>query len=122
MDVEGESLEVSVSKRNKIASLPSAGRRVNVLMQTAMMATLVSATLLGGEVYEHLSGELLDPLLVHEGREKERENLRKFEMCERVPRHQAVGKRVRVQWLNVYDRNVDESVCVRSRLVAKQIA
>ena len=56
------------------------------------------------EVYGHLSGELLDPLLVHEGREKERDNLRKFGVCVRVPRHQAVGQRVRVQWLDDHKR------------------
>ena len=54
-----------------------------------------------------LSGEPLDQLLLHEGREKERENLRNFGVYERVPRHQAVGKRVRVQWLDDYKRNVD---------------
>ena len=40
--------------------------------------------------------------LVHEGREKERDNLRKFAEYERVPRHQASGKSVRVQWLDDY--------------------
>ena len=43
MDVEGESPEVSVSKKSKIASLTIAARRANVLMQTAMMAMLVNA-------------------------------------------------------------------------------
>ena len=47
-------------------------------MQTAMIAMLVNATLPSEDIYGHLSGELLDPQLVHEGREKERENLRKF--------------------------------------------
>ena len=54
-----------------------------------MMAMLVHATLPSGDVYGHLSGELLDPLPVHAGREEERENLRKFGVYERVPRHQA---------------------------------
>ena len=89
MDVEGESPEVSVSKKSKIASLTIAARRANVLMQTAMMAMLVNAKLPSEEVYGHLSGELLDPLHVHEGREKERDNLRKFGVYVRVPRHQA---------------------------------
>ena len=76
------------------------------------MPLLVNTTLPNVEVYEHLSGELLDPLLVHESREKERENLRKFGVYERVLRHQAVGKIVRVQWLDDYKRNVDGSVFV----------
>ena len=46
------------------------GKRVNVLVQTAMMAMLVNETLLSGEVCGHLSGALLDPLLLHEGRDK----------------------------------------------------
>ena len=41
-----------------------------------MMAILVNATLPSGDIYGHLSGELLDPLLVQEGRERERQNLR----------------------------------------------
>ena len=42
----------------------------------------------------HRSGELLDPLLVQEGREIERNNLRNLGVYERVPRHLATGKRV----------------------------
>ena len=50
------------------------------------MAMLVNATLPSGEVHGHLSGELRDPLLEHEGREKERENLRKFGVYEQTKR------------------------------------
>ena len=65
------------------------------MMQTAVMVTLVNATLPSGDIYGHRSGELLDPLLlVQEGREMERNNLRNLGVYERVPRHQAVGKRV----------------------------
>ena len=51
------------------------GRLVNVPVKTSMTTMLVNATLPSREVCGHLSGALLDPLLVHEGREKERENL-----------------------------------------------
>ena len=116
MDVEGVSPEVCVPKKSRMASLTVAGKWANVLMQTAMMARQAIATLLSGDIYGHLSDELLDPLLVQEGRERERDNLRKFEVCERMPRHQAVGKRVRVQWTDDYKRNLDGTVFVRSGL------
>ena len=48
-----------------------------MLMQTAMMAMLANAPLPSGDINRHLSGELLDSLLVQEGREREREILRK---------------------------------------------
>ena len=92
MDVEGVSPEVSVPKKSNIASLTIAGARVDVWMQTAMMAMLVKATLLTGDTYGHLSGEVLDPLLVQEGHERERENLRKFGVYERVPKQREVGR------------------------------
>ena len=78
-----------------------------------MMAMLVNATLPSGDIYGHLCGEFfLDPLFVQEGRERERENLRKFAVYERVPRHQAAEKRVRDQWLDDYKRNLDGTVIV----------
>ena len=40
----------------------------------------MNATLPSRDIYGHLSGELLDPLLVQECRERKRENLRKFEV------------------------------------------
>ena len=49
---------------------------------------------------------------MQEGRERERENLGKFAVYERVPRHQAAGKRVRDQWLDNYKRNLDGTVIV----------
>ena len=85
MDVERVNPEVSVPKKSRIASLTIAGKWMNVLMQKAMMAMLVNATLPGGEVCRHFSGELPDPLLVQEGREKECETLRQFGVYERVP-------------------------------------
>ena len=100
MDAKGENPEVSVPKKSRMASLTIARKWANVLMQTAMTAMLVNGTVPRGDVYGvygQVSGELLDPLLAPEGREKEGENLRKFGVCERAPRHQAVGKRVRVQ-------------------------
>ena len=118
MDVEGVSPEVSVPKKSRIAPLTIAGKWVNVLMQTAMMVMLVVPS---GGIYGQLSGELLDPLLVQEGRERERENLRKFGVYERVPRHHAAGERIRVQWLDDYKRNLDGTVFVRSRLVAMHV-
>ena len=81
MDVV-ESTEVSVLKKSRKASLTIAGRHVNEVVQTAMMAMLVNATLPSGEVHGHLSGGLLDPLLVHEGDEKDRENLQEFVSAE----------------------------------------
>ena len=90
MDVEGDNPEVSVPKKGRIASLTIAGKCVNVSMQTAMMALLVNATLPNGEVYGHLRGELLDPLFVHEGREKARTCV-SFGVYEG---HQAVEKRL----------------------------
>ena len=51
-----------------------------------MMDMLVNATLPRGYIYGHLCGELVDPLLVKEGRERERENLPEFGVYERVPR------------------------------------
>ena len=78
MDVKGESPEVSVPKKGRIAPLTITGRWVNVLMQTTMVAILVSATLPSGEVYGHPRGELPDPCSYTTGRAKERENLRKF--------------------------------------------
>ena len=62
MDVEGVSPEVSVPKKSRIASLTIAGKWVNVLMQTAMMAMLVNATLPSEDIYGHPSGKLLHPL------------------------------------------------------------
>ena len=85
MDVERVNPEVSVPKKSRIASLTIAGKFMNVLMQKAMMAMLVNATLPGGEVCRRFSGELPDPLLVLEGREKECETLRQFGVYERVP-------------------------------------
>ena len=82
----------------------------------------MSATLPSGKVCGHLSGVLLDPLLVQEGLKRERENMRTFGVYERVPRHQAVGKKVRVQSLNDCKRNLDRSVFVRDRLFAMQTA
>ena len=51
-----------VPKKSRIASLSIVGQWAHTLMQTAVMAMLVNATLPSGEVYGHLSGELLDPL------------------------------------------------------------
>ena len=44
-DVDGASTALSVSKKSRTRSPTIAGRRVNVLMQTGMMAMLVTATL-----------------------------------------------------------------------------
>ena len=121
MVVEGESPEVSVSKKSRIAPLTTSGKWVNLLMQTATTAMPENATLPSGEVFGNLSGELLDPRLAHEGRKKERENLRNVGVYARVPKHQAVGKRVGVQWLDDDKQDVDGSVSVRSRLKAMLI-
>ena len=104
-----------------MASLIIAGKWLNVMMQTTLLAMSANATLPRGEVCGHLSDEL-DPLLVHEGCWKVRENFRKFGAYERVSVHQTAGKRVRVQWFDDYKRNVDGSVFERSRLVAMPIA
>ena len=72
MDVEGENTQVSVSKKIKIASLTVAGRHVNMLVQTSTMAMLVNAPHPRKEVYGHLRGELLEPLLVRARRSRER--------------------------------------------------
>ena len=120
--VEMDTHQPVEAKRRKVGALAVSGRRVSVLQNFMVCALLVGATMLNGDVYGHLSGELLDPLLVHEGREKERENLRKFEVYGRVPRMQARGKRVRVQWLDDYRTGPDNERFVRSRLVAMQIA
>ena len=106
-------------KKCRIASLTIAGRHVNVLVQTAMMAMLLSATLPSGEVYGHVSDCWIH-LLVHKKAQEKRSNLRTFGVYERVPKHQAVEKRVRVQWLDDFKRNVDGSIFVRSRIVAVQ--
>ena len=45
-----------------------------------------------GVFHGHFSGELLEPLLVEEGREREREKFRKVAVHERLPRHQKVGR------------------------------
>ncbi len=38
-------------------------------------------------VYGAITGELLDPALVEKGRQKERDQMAKFEVCLRVPLH-----------------------------------
>ena len=61
---------MSAPKKSRIASLNIDGTRVNVLMTTAMMAMLVNATVPSGDIYGHLSGELLDPQCAQEDRER----------------------------------------------------
>ena len=60
------------------------------------------------DVHGNLSGEPTAGSTARAlGRQKERENLRKFGVYERVPRHQAVEQRVRTQWLDENKRNAD---------------
>ena len=49
-----------------------------------LLATLMTTTLAHGDVYRLANGEFLDPQLVHEGREMERENLQRFGVYEPV--------------------------------------
>ena len=107
---------------SRMASLIIAGKWLNVMMQTTLLAMSANATLPRGEVCGHLSDEL-DPLLVHEGCWESA--MRTFASLERMREcrwHQTAGKRVRVQWFDDYKRNVDGSVFERSRLVAMPIA
>ena len=59
---------------------------------------------------------------MQEGRERDRENLRNCDVCERAPREKERGKRVRVQWLDDNKRDTHGTICVRSRLVPVQVA
>ena len=72
-------------------------------------------------VYGALSGELLAPALVEKGRQKERDQMAKFEVYLRVPLHLARGKRVKSKWVEGY-KAVGSSWTVRSRLVAMEFA
>ena len=62
---------MSESKKSRVASITIDGKWVNVVVQTAMITMLVHATVPTGDIYDHLSGELLDPQLVQDGRESE---------------------------------------------------
>ena len=72
-------------------------------------------------VYGAITGELLDPVLVEQGRQKEREQIVKFEVYQRVPLYLAKGKRVKSKWVEDY-KVVGGSRIVRSRLVAMEFA
>ena len=63
---------MSAPKNSRVASLTNDGKCANVLMQTAMIAMLVTATVTSGDIHGHLSGEVLDPQLVQEVRESVR--------------------------------------------------
>ena len=73
-------------KRHKVAALTIGGRRVNVFMQAMVAAMIMCASLPSWEVYGHLSGELLDPQLMQECRDRERYNFGNFQVYKRVPR------------------------------------
>ena len=75
----------------------------------------MTATLPSGEVYEQLSGELLDPLLLHEGCEKVRENLRTLECMSESRGTKQLGREFE-------SGGLDKSVFVRCGLAAMQTA
>ncbi len=97
------------------------GLCVNVASRAIFVAALAVAVV-SGPVYGALSGELLDPALVEEGRKRERDLMSQFGVYERVHASKAKGKRVRSKWLDDNRRDDAGQVFVRSRLVAMEIA
>ena len=111
------------AKKPKVRALWTVGGlAVNILQQTVVAMMLISSVLPGKPVYGHLSGELLDPVQVQEGRDKERAQMKEFGVYKRVLRSDAKGKRVRAQWLDDVKYNDDGTKFVRSRFVAMQVA
>eukprot|EP00971_Amphidinium_carterae_P309557 6151771-Amphidinium_carterae.1 len=72
-------------------------------------------------VYGHISGEALDPKMLEAGRQREREQMERFNVFKRVQRVEAKGKCVRSMWLDDYKQGKD-GLIVRSRLVAMEFA
>eukprot|EP00971_Amphidinium_carterae_P341162 6479842-Amphidinium_carterae.1 len=75
----------------------------------------------GSIVYGHISGQPLDADMLEAGRQREREQMQRFNVFKRVQRADARGKCVRSMWLDDYKQS-KEGLVVRSRLVAMEFA